>query len=249
MPVSSPYRRTPRPGAGCESAASSATPATIGSWPRSRPTTTSARPRLTVWTSKAATPSGSAGPATSGRPSSGPGSTNTSWTKETAMGLQDPRRFFGPDHRGTIGLNWALGDFGANLLWHYIAGDSIEDFGGATFVTNRRHEHLGPVRHLRDALERTRSRSAPATCSTRTRRRPSRSARPITPTTCTTCSAECPTSATSRISERRTRGRCVPGSDGQTRCAGSRRRVEHRASAGLPCAARRGFSDAPASGR
>jgi iron complex outermembrane receptor protein len=49
-------------------------------------------------------------------------------------GLQDPRRFFGPDHRGTIGLNWALGDLGANLLWHYIAGDSIEDFDGTTFA-------------------------------------------------------------------------------------------------------------------
>jgi iron complex outermembrane receptor protein len=49
-------------------------------------------------------------------------------------GLEDPRRFYDPDHRGTLGLNWALGDFGANLLWHYIAGSSIQDPDGTTFA-------------------------------------------------------------------------------------------------------------------
>ncbi len=45
------------------------------------------------------------------------------------LGLRDPQ-FFDPQHRGTIGLNWALGDFGANLLYNYIADSSIEDAGG-----------------------------------------------------------------------------------------------------------------------
>jgi iron complex outermembrane receptor protein len=49
-------------------------------------------------------------------------------------GLEDPRRFFDPDNRGTVGLNWALGDLGANLLWHYISDTSIEDIDGTTFV-------------------------------------------------------------------------------------------------------------------
>jgi iron complex outermembrane receptor protein len=45
------------------------------------------------------------------------------------FGLRDPP-FFDPDHRGTIGLNWARGDFGANLFWNYMAGSSIEDANG-----------------------------------------------------------------------------------------------------------------------
>ena len=44
-------------------------------------------------------------------------------------GLRDPQ-FFDPQDRGTIGLNWALGDFGANVLFNYIASSSIEDANG-----------------------------------------------------------------------------------------------------------------------
>ena len=45
------------------------------------------------------------------------------------LGLRDPQ-FFDPEHRGTLGLNWALGDFGANVLFNYIASSSIEDANG-----------------------------------------------------------------------------------------------------------------------
>jgi len=44
-------------------------------------------------------------------------------------GLQPPA-FFAPDNRGTVSLNWALGDFSANAIWNYIssADDKISDY-------------------------------------------------------------------------------------------------------------------------
>jgi iron complex outermembrane receptor protein len=45
------------------------------------------------------------------------------------LGLRDPP-FFDPQHRGTLGLNWALGDVSATLLWNYISSSSIEDGNG-----------------------------------------------------------------------------------------------------------------------
>jgi iron complex outermembrane receptor protein len=44
-------------------------------------------------------------------------------------GLRDPQ-FFDPEHRGPIGLNWALGDFSANILYNYIGDASVEDAAG-----------------------------------------------------------------------------------------------------------------------
>jgi iron complex outermembrane receptor protein len=50
------------------------------------------------------------------------------------FGLRDPQRVgdsgLDPENRGTIGLNWALGDFGANVLFNYIDDAEIEDENG-----------------------------------------------------------------------------------------------------------------------
>jgi len=40
-------------------------------------------------------------------------------------GLSDPL-FFDPDLRGTTSLNWALGDFNANVIWNYLSSTSID---------------------------------------------------------------------------------------------------------------------------
>jgi iron complex outermembrane receptor protein len=42
-----------------------------------------------------------------------------------ADGLDDPD-FFDPELRGTTGLNWALGDFNANVIWNYLSSTSVE---------------------------------------------------------------------------------------------------------------------------
>jgi iron complex outermembrane receptor protein len=51
--------------------------------------------------------------------------------EDDGEGLRDPQ-FLDPEHRGTIGLNWALGDFGANILFNYIGDASIQDADGIT---------------------------------------------------------------------------------------------------------------------
>jgi iron complex outermembrane receptor protein len=43
-------------------------------------------------------------------------------------GLIDPP-FYDPEHRGNVGLNWALGDFSANVLWNYVSSTSRDDTG------------------------------------------------------------------------------------------------------------------------
>lgn len=54
------------------------------------------------------------------------------YERDTAdgRGLRDPD-FFDPADRGSWSLNWALGDFSANLIWNYIASASIDSTGAA----------------------------------------------------------------------------------------------------------------------
>ncbi len=58
---------------------------------------------------------------------------NVEWTyiNEYEVDFADGRGFtdpaaFDPENRGTVTLNWALGDFGANLTWNYIDSATYE---------------------------------------------------------------------------------------------------------------------------
>jgi len=45
-------------------------------------------------------------------------------------GLRDPD-FFDPADRGTLGVNWALGDFSANVIGNYMSSASVTSTGAA----------------------------------------------------------------------------------------------------------------------